>query len=83
MAKKVYTNPMIFLAGGTDMNTSHEGGSGEDWKVPAGFKAFLEEMEADGLSTIPGFKPSDRSTWPDGFDIDDENTWDLCIDYGE
>lgn len=84
MSKKTYTNPLIFLASsGTDINNSHEGGSGEDWE-PTAWDSFLSELGVQGedWEYAEGFDISDPSTWDSfGFDKEDPDTWDFVIEY--
>ena len=77
---KKYLSPFIILANGTiTMTVSQLGQLGITIDVGK-WNAFWESAGDMVEEFFPGFIVEDKSTWPEGFDSADPNTWGVLTD---
>lgn len=76
--KMQYFSPLILDASGNITLTASQQGLLEAAGLLSSWEAFLEEAEGFILDT---FVVSDPSTWPEGFSLTDENSWDSILDF--
>ncbi len=78
---KKYLSPFIILTSGyINMTVSQLGALGFNIDVSA-WNDFWEACGDDILDIHEGFNPTDKTTWPDDFDINDPDTWNNLLDF--
>ena len=77
---KKYLSPFVILANGTiNMTVSQLGQLGITIDVGQ-WDAFWEASGDFVQDIFPTFNIEDRTTWPEGFDSADYNTWHILTD---
>lgn len=76
--KKTYTIPNFFAANGTiTLTVSQQAalglGDAAEWD------AFWADAKEYAEEFFPNFNVNDRSTWPDGFDLADPDSWFILL----
>lgn len=85
MSKKTYSAPALMIAsGGIDITQSQEGviGGGNVYDDIMG--QLGESLDSDALAWLTGSYGKDPYGWKDvvsGFDPDDQETWDLLLEF--